>query len=183
MLRIHAVAVDVAVVDQDVAEVDADTEADPLVLLDLGLPLGQPLLDLHGADHRVGDARKLDQGTVAHQFDDPPVVRFDHRLEEALSQRLEARVSTRLILRHEPAVAYYIGRKNRRKLTLGTLLHRIGPAEAGSYLFGQQRSPMHSGRVQDHGRYDVGAIRVDRLCCRLATRPVSRSSTRSRTSS
>ena len=52
------------------------------VLGHLGLALGHALLDEHGAAHRVDDARELDQGAVAHELDDAPLVLGEERLDE-----------------------------------------------------------------------------------------------------
>src|SRR6185369_5546508 len=44
--HIHAVAVDVAAVDDDIADIDANTELDPPLLRDVGIALKHAALDL-----------------------------------------------------------------------------------------------------------------------------------------
>jgi hypothetical protein len=67
---VHAIAIDVVVLDDHVAEVDADPERDALVRRALGLVLGHGALDLGGREHRAHCARELDQRAVAGQLDD-----------------------------------------------------------------------------------------------------------------
>ena len=67
---IHAVAEDVAFLDDHVAEIDANAEPDPPLLPHLGLALGHPPLHLDRAAHRIDDAGELDQEAVAGGLDD-----------------------------------------------------------------------------------------------------------------
>jgi len=102
-------AVDVAFLDDDVADVDADAERDALVRGQVRLALGDAALDRRGALDRIDHARELDQRIVAHQLHDPAVVLGDFRLDEVLTQRREARVGAFLVSRHQPRVADDIG--------------------------------------------------------------------------
>ena len=87
---VHAVAVDVPVgLVDDVAQVDADPEADALVLGHRRLALGHALLDRDRAGDRIDDAGELDKAAVAHELDDAAVVLGDERLDELLAVRLE----------------------------------------------------------------------------------------------
>ena len=79
---VHAVAVDVVALDDDVAEVDTDAKANALVLGNARLAPGHGALDLDGALHGVDHARELHQRAVAHQLDDASVVRRDRRIDE-----------------------------------------------------------------------------------------------------
>ena len=74
---VDAVAVDVAVLDDDVAEIDADAEFDPLRARASGVALGHALLHGHGAGDRFDDARELDQHAVAGRLDDAALVLGD----------------------------------------------------------------------------------------------------------
>ncbi len=58
---IDAVAKDVAVLDDDVAEIDADAKPDAPLVGRLGLAVDHPALHLGGATHRVDDAREFHQ--------------------------------------------------------------------------------------------------------------------------
>src|SRR5438477_152434 len=74
---IDAVAEDIAVLDDDISDIDADSELDPLRESDAGIPDGHPLLHLYGAAQRVYDAAKLDEETVARRFDQSTVMLGD----------------------------------------------------------------------------------------------------------
>ena len=67
---VDAVPVDVVALDDDVAGVDADAEADLLVLGDARLPLGHAALDGDGAGDRVDHAAEFAEHAIAHQLDD-----------------------------------------------------------------------------------------------------------------
>ena len=87
---VDAVAVEVAVVLADhVAEVDADAEADALLLGHLRLALRHAALDRDRAGDRVDDARELAERAVAHELDDAAAVLGDERLDQLLAVRLE----------------------------------------------------------------------------------------------
>jgi hypothetical protein len=58
---VHPIPEDVVLLNDHVAEVDADAEPDPLLLRHLGLALGHAALDLHSAAHGVDNAHELSQ--------------------------------------------------------------------------------------------------------------------------
>ena len=57
--HIHPVAIDVAAVDDDVTDIDADAKRDPLLWIDLCVASRHPALDLNGATQRVDHAPEL----------------------------------------------------------------------------------------------------------------------------
>ena len=67
---VDAVAEDVAVLDDDVADVDADTELDAMVRRQRGIAFGHRRLHLGRATQRVDNAGELDQQAVAGRLDD-----------------------------------------------------------------------------------------------------------------
>src|SRR5262249_50594208 len=62
---IDAVAEYVALIDDDVADIDADAEFDATAGQHIGVPLGHLALDFDGTAYRVDDAGKLGKQTVA----------------------------------------------------------------------------------------------------------------------
>ena len=56
---IDAVAKDVVAIDDDVADVDADTKIDPLLGRDTGIAFSHASLNVHGAPYRIDNAWKL----------------------------------------------------------------------------------------------------------------------------
>ena len=80
---IHPVAVNVAVLDDDVAEIDADPEDDPLVFGRPRVALIHAPLHCDGAGDSFDDARELDQDAVACRLDDAALVLGDLRSRSA----------------------------------------------------------------------------------------------------
>lgn len=62
---VDAVAENIVVVDNDVADVDADAEPDPLLGRHAGIALGHAALNVDGAAHRIDDTRELEQQSIA----------------------------------------------------------------------------------------------------------------------
>ena len=96
----------------DVAEVDADAEADALGLGDARLPLGHAALDRDRAGDRVDGAGELAEDAVAHELDDAAAVLGDERLDELLAVGLEALEGALLVALHEARVADHVRRQD-----------------------------------------------------------------------
>jgi hypothetical protein len=99
---VDAVAVNVPILDNDVAEIDADPERDALVLWQAGIAVHHALLDFDGAADRLDRARELDQHAVAGRLHDPALVAPDRRVDQLSPVRLEARERGLLVRAHEP---------------------------------------------------------------------------------
>ena len=74
---IDAVAVDVVLVDDDIADVDPDAKLNALLGRDCHVARHHLALQLDGAPHRIDDARKFDKQPVASFTDDAPAVLLD----------------------------------------------------------------------------------------------------------
>jgi hypothetical protein len=120
---IDTIAQDVAVLDDDVADVDADPERDAPILGHRGLALDNAVLNRDRAFDRIHRARELDQGTIAHQLDDSAVVLGDQRLDELLAQRPQPRDRAGLVVADQPAVADHVRGQNRRELAIRARSH------------------------------------------------------------
>src|SRR6516162_707553 len=118
---VDAVAVDVAVLDDDVAEVDADPEGDPFLLRCRGIALDHRSLHGERAGDRLDHARELDQQAVAGRLDDSAVVPGYHWIDQLSAMGVEPRERAFLVLAHQPAVAGDIGREDRRQPALDPL--------------------------------------------------------------
>ena len=124
---IDPVAEDVAVLDDDVALVDADAELEALFRRGRGVAFGHRALPLGGAAQRVDDAGELDEEPVAGGFDDAPLMLGDARVDQFAPQRLERRQRPFLVLPDEPRIAGDIGGEDRRQPPFYPPLgHRIG---------------------------------------------------------
>ena len=80
---IHVVAVEVVVLDDDVADVDADPEGNGVIGGLVTIGFGHSLLELDGGGHRVDGARELDQAAVAGQPDHAAIVACGERRESS----------------------------------------------------------------------------------------------------
>jgi hypothetical protein len=113
--EIDTVAVNVIALDDDIAEVDPDAKLDGLPGIAPGVAFGHRALDFNRAAHRVDDAGELDQGAVAHQLDDAPVVLGNRGIDQFGPVTLKPRQRAGLILAHEARVADHIGGQNCRE--------------------------------------------------------------------
>src|SRR5262249_5390945 len=71
---IDTVTVDVALVDNDVTDINADAELYPPIFRYSGIVLGQNTLDLHSAAYRIDGAGKFNQSTVAGSLYNPAAI-------------------------------------------------------------------------------------------------------------
>jgi hypothetical protein len=85
---VDAVAVNVALVDDNIAEIDADAELDAPFNQDVSVALGHRALHLGRAAHCTHDAGKLDQRAVAGGFDKAAAVLLDLWVEQFALQCL-----------------------------------------------------------------------------------------------
>ena len=129
---VHAIAVEIVAIDDQVAEVQADAEHDGGVLGLVPVGLGHGLLELDGGAQRIDGAGELDQRAVAGQLDQPAAMAGQHRLEPLLAMLPQPRKRAALIPAHQPRVAHDIRRKDRRQSPYNPLA-------------GQRASPRLSG--------------------------------------
>ena len=80
---IHAIAENVVAVDDDVAEIDADTKGNRFVIRTPTVRSAIAFCTEIGALHRIDGAGELDQRAVAHHLHDSPAVRGHGRIEES----------------------------------------------------------------------------------------------------
>src|SRR5262249_3378123 len=67
---IYAFSVDVIAIDDDVPDVDAHPELDPVLLGNVSVAFRHPPLNLDGTPQRIHDAGELDQHPVSGGLDD-----------------------------------------------------------------------------------------------------------------
>jgi hypothetical protein len=89
---VHPVPEDVATVEHDISDIDADAQLDPLLLWDLGIALGHAPLDIDSTPRRVYDAGELSEQPVSGVLDNPPAVFSDLWLDERAQVVLKLRV-------------------------------------------------------------------------------------------
>src|SRR5262249_47319928 len=112
---IDAVAKDVAVLDDDITEIDPDPEPDPAVLRYAGLAVDHRPLHLGGAAHRVHDTGELGQYPVAGGLDDAAGIFTVLGVEERGGMRNRPDVGAFFIGPHQTRVARHISGEDRGK--------------------------------------------------------------------
>ena len=109
---VHPVAIDAAVLGQDVGKVDPHPEVDPLGPGHIALTLGDAALNGDRTLDRVDHAGELAQRVVAREVDDPAPVLGHQRLEQLAMTGLEARQRTGVIMSHQPRIADHVRDQN-----------------------------------------------------------------------
>src|SRR6516164_1999035 len=123
---IDPVAVDVASVPDDVAEIDSHAELDAPIGRHLGVSLGHLALNLDSATHRVDDAGELDEQAVAGGFYNAAPVLLDLRIAQLAADRLQFGERAFLVRPHQPRIARNIGGEDRGEPA--GLAHASSPA-------------------------------------------------------
>src|SRR5216683_591545 len=118
---VDAVAEYVVVLDDDVADVDADAEVDAAFCRYWGIAFGHCPLQLGRASERVDDAGELDQEAVAGGLDDAAVMAGDFWVDQLGAERLEPAERPFLIGFDQPRVAGDVSREDRRKPTFDAI--------------------------------------------------------------
>ena len=111
--HVDAVAINIVVVADDVADVDADAELDAPIGWHIGIAFGHAALDFDGAAHSIDDADEFHQHAVAGGLDDAAPVLGDLGIDQFLAMRLELAKRAFLVDAHQPAVAGDVARENR----------------------------------------------------------------------
>src|SRR5262249_24894554 len=123
--HVHAVPIDIAAFDHDVADIDADAKCDPLFRLDLATVLNHVALDCDGAAQSVDHARELRQQPVTGGLHDPPSVFVDFGVKQVSPKRSQPSERALLIGAYQPAVADHVGGHDGSKTTLGAFLGHV----------------------------------------------------------
>ena len=79
--NMHAIPKYIVVLDDNVAEIDADTELDASVLGGVRVPIRHSLLERDGTPHGINDAGELGKQPVPRRLDHPPSVLGDTGLD------------------------------------------------------------------------------------------------------
>src|SRR3546814_5217918 len=123
--HVHAVAIEIAAIHHDVAEVDADAQDDALVRRQVAIGGDHGPLEFRRTLDGADGARELDQDAVAHALEDAAAMALDERLEHLLPARLQPRQRACLVPLHKPAVANHVGRQDRGEPALDVLVGHL----------------------------------------------------------
>ena len=98
---IDTIAEDVIAVDDDVADIDADTKIDSFFLRNSGVAFGHTALHVDRTTHRVDHAGELQQETIARGLDDPAPMFGYLGINQVLAVGLQSRQRGAVVTAHE----------------------------------------------------------------------------------
>ena len=140
--NIDAIAVNVIVLDDNIARIDADTQLQLAVAGGI-IVGGQTALDIDGAIHRVDGAVELNEESVALAAEKSTLVQRDSWFDHGFDAIGKPDVCALLVDAHQTAIADDIGEKNRRKL----------PFEVNAFHSDQLIFPSQSRHFSDFGYF------------------------------
>ena len=111
---IDAVTEHVVVVEDDVADMNADAEFDLQLRRHTSIVFGHCALHVHREAHRVDGAGELDKHTVPGGLDDAAAMRGNAGIDNGPAQHLELSQRAFLVAAHQPAVTGDVGRQHCR---------------------------------------------------------------------
>jgi hypothetical protein len=116
--NIDAIPENIAILDDDISDIDANAELDPIVARNRRIALGHCRLHFDRAAQRVDDAGELNQQTVAHHLDDPAMMLGNLGIRHLGADCPEPFQGSALVDADQPQIAGDIGREDRREPTL-----------------------------------------------------------------
>ena len=106
---VDPVAEDILALDDDVADVDAETEEYPLIVRQPGITLRDAALNIHGVRHGVDGTGELDQRAITRRLYDVAAMPGDLRMKKLRAEGIEARQGACLVLSHHLGIADDVG--------------------------------------------------------------------------
>ena len=116
---VHAVAVEIALVVNQVTEVDADPEPNPLHFRQASFALGHAPLDARRALDRIDGTAELADRPVAGKLDDTAMVLGKERHDEFRAMIPQARHDPTLVALHQARVTRHVRHKDGSKPAIG----------------------------------------------------------------
>src|ERR1700730_15766274 len=105
---INPVAIEVVVLDDHVAKIDANTELDAVIGSDTSVPLKQCLLHLDPAAYCINAARKFHQHAVPGGLHDLATMFGNFRIDKFAAESFETFKRAFLIRAHQPRISGHI---------------------------------------------------------------------------
>jgi hypothetical protein len=113
--HIYIVAIDVIALDDDIAEVEADSEHDGFVLGLVAIGLDHRLLEVYGRSEGIYGASELDKAPISLQPDHPPAAACGSWRKSLVQMFQEARNGAALIPAHQPRRSDRVCKEDRRQ--------------------------------------------------------------------
>ena len=150
---VDAVAEDVVLFHDDVAEIDADAIEQGPRSRHVPVAPRHTLLEFDRAAQRLGDALELDQHAVPGRLDKAPLAPRNRRIDEFEPHRLQARQGPGFVRLHETAVADHVRGDDCREPAIGFVRFHsfdpvgdpvpraLAPARSGTQIRDDHASP------------------------------------------
>jgi hypothetical protein len=123
--EVDAIAEDIVLVDDDVAEVDADAKFDAPLFHHAGIAPRHLALHLDGATHGIDHAVEFGKQAVAGRLHDTTAVLGDLGVSDLAPHLLQGGERAFLVHAHQPRIAGHVSRQDRRQASLKPFLcHR-----------------------------------------------------------
>jgi hypothetical protein len=111
---VDAVSQEVAVALLDhVPEMNADAKLDATLWRQAGIAVHHDVLHLNGATHGVDHAAELNQGAIAHPFDDASAMRSGCRIDQVAPQAPQSGQGAILVRADQPTISDDVSNKDR----------------------------------------------------------------------
>ena len=121
---IDSVAKNVAILEDDVALMDADAQLDAAVWRTVATPISYFALDPYRTAERIDDADELDEKPVAGGLDQPAAMRRNRRVDHLGPNEPEPMQRAFLVGTDQARIARDIGRQDRRQPAFSAILPR-----------------------------------------------------------
>ena len=125
---VDAVAEDIVVLDDDVAQIDADAIEQRARRGHVAIAPRHPFLEIDRAAQRLGDALKFHQQTVAGGLDDAALAVGDRRIDQLKPHGFEPGQRPSFVDFHQTAIADHVRGQNRGQAALHVRAFRVHAA-------------------------------------------------------
>ncbi|HEY3681194.1 MAG TPA: hypothetical protein VGL45_20970 [Bradyrhizobium sp.] len=136
---VDAIAKDIVVVDDDVADMHPDAKFDPELGRHAGVLARHFLLDNDRATRGIDHAGELGQHAVSGVLDDAAAMAGDRRVHQRLSECLQLGNRAFLVAAHQPAIAGNVRRQHGRQSPFHALAGQKTPLGLGNLLPSEHR--------------------------------------------
>jgi hypothetical protein len=114
-----------ASVDDDVADIDADSKLDALFDRYIGVAFRHASLDIDGAAYGINHANELHQNSITGRLDDATAMLGELRINQFFAVKLEIAKGPLFVRPHQTAVTSNVTGQDRGKSALDSILrHR-----------------------------------------------------------
>src|SRR5262245_49389308 len=112
---VYAIAIEVAPLNDDIAQIDADTQQNGALLGQTIIRLSELLLKVEGASNGLDRTSKFNQNAVPHNLHKTAVVMRYRRRQYVMPARLESGKGARLVQLHETTISDNVGHQDGSK--------------------------------------------------------------------